>query len=135
MEEYQGTVPEQGTDASRDLIDLIPAFSDGTPLSLGDRVRLDDGSIVRVRAVVLGEAGALVSGAAVEAGKLGLVAVGKTVASADVDSAEALDADCELSPNEYCHRRALDVAGDRPSDRMRAMVADIRARQAALCRA
>ena len=133
MEDYQEGATRQ-VGGRRELIDLIPSFADGTPLAIGDRVRVSDGSIIRVRSVVLAEGGALVSGTPIEAGKLGLVSVAQQVSSADEDSAEALDADCELTPNEYCHRRALDVEGDKPADKMRAMVADVRARQAALSR-
>ena len=118
-----------------DLIDLIPTFEGGKAVAIGDRVRLDDGSLMRVHSVVMTAAGAMVSDQDFAAGKLGLVPVSHEVASAEADSWEELDADCLLTPDKYCQRRALEPEGGKPADKIRAMVADVRERQVALDRA
>lgn len=113
----------------------IPVFASGEQVAVGSRIRLADGRLVRVRALILTEEGCLVSSKALAADGKGIFAVDPIVASAEEDSREALDADSELSVSEYIKRRALDVDGLTQAEKISAMISDIRRRERNLCHA
>lgn len=110
----------------------LPAFGDGKRLGLGDRIRLDDGSLMRVETIALSTGGVYVSASAVSDDERRFVKVGRTVASPSDDSLEAIQADALLTPNEYCRKRALDTTDLGKGSRQPLMTKDLLDRQMAI---
>lgn len=113
----------------------LPNFTTGDPVEVGSRVRLEDGRLVRVRALIVTEDGFLVSARRLEADDRTLFRVGEIVESPDEDSAEALDEDSTLSVADYIKKRALDADGMSSQEKISLMIDDIRRRERKLSRA
>lgn len=109
----------------------IPRFGDGRELELGDRVKIEDGTILKAASIVLTESGALVSPVELQADGRRLFSVGEsgTVGSPDDDTPEDLDRDASLAPSDYLKKRGIDAEGLSAGDRIHAMVDDIRRRE------
>lgn len=110
----------------------FPTFEDGTRLSLGDKIRLEDGSLMRVETVAFSEDGTYVSGSPISPDERRFVRVDATVSSPSDDTLEAIQADALLSPNDYCRKRALDTSSLGKGSRQPLMTKDLLERQMAV---
>lgn len=107
----------------------IPTYPDGHPLSIGDRIRMADGSLVLVRALVFTDGGNFVSAHRITKDTPGMVPVDSVVESPDTDDQESLEADALLSVNDYLKKRAIPLDGKSTTERAQAKSMDLLARQ------
>lgn len=112
----------------------IPRYEGGEEIGAGCRVKLEDGTLVRVEALALTAAGTFVSDVAIGEGERRWRRVGDVVRSPDEDSLEEVAADKALSISEYVRKRALDVEGMGAEERRSAVLDDLLSRQEACLR-
>ena len=105
----------------------LPVFKDDSPVGVGSRVKVADGSIILVKTIILAEDGVYVSNE--EVGKRAFKVDGP-VLGPDDDTDEQILADSRLTPKEYVRRRALELEeGENP---VQAMISDLMRRQKAM---
>lgn len=114
------------------LNDILPMI-EGEPVLPGDRVRLQDGSLMLVKTLALTADGAYVSADDVSDSGKPVFVEADGLGPAGFDTQEDLDADALLPVTTYVKKRALDIDPAATKDeKLIAMTRDIMARQRAV---
>lgn len=110
----------------------LPTFEDGRAIRPGDRVKLPDGSLMRVETIAFSGAHVFLSDTPIHNGEKRFVPVDGHAMSPDKDSLEEIEADLTLSAAEYCRKRAINVPDGEKANKQVLMNRDLYERQLAL---
>lgn len=107
------------------LIELLPRYESGEEVTVGGRVKREDGSLMLVRSIVLTDEGAYISDVAPKEGEPHYFLVRGSCLSPDEDSIEEIERDKDLSVKTYIEKRALDVEGLTAEQKRVAVASDL----------